>query len=229
VQQWTRDTLIALDLETTGLDPLADRIVQAAVVKVSGDGTVLDGSWDSIVDPGREIPEGASKVHGITTERAQMEGMVPIDALERVASLLNDATDAGIPLVIYNAPFDWPFVLAEAARNHVSIRTPHIIDPLVIDRAVDRYRRGSRKLEAVAAHYGCELTLAHDARADAIAAVAVARAVGERYPEAGDLTPLELQAKQAEWCAAHAESLARHLSKPIDPGWPLPRTAAHLG
>ena len=58
--QWYQNTLIALDLETTGLDPLDDRIVQAAVVLVEADGAVSDTSWDGIVDPGVPIPTGAS-------------------------------------------------------------------------------------------------------------------------------------------------------------------------
>ena len=228
VPQWYQNTLIALDLETTGLDPLDDRIVQAAVVLVAADGAVSDTSWDDIVDPGVPIPVGASNIHGITTERARLEGIPPGEALRRIARLIDDAKDEEIPLVIFNAPFDWPFVLAEAQRYDVNIGTPELIDPLVIDRAVDRYRRGSRKLEAVAAHYGCELDQVHHARSDAIAAVAIARAVGERFPEAGGLTPRDLQPMQATWCAQHAESLSRHLGKPIDPGWPLPRSADHL-
>ena len=191
--QWYQNTLIALDLETTGLDPLDDRIVQAAVVLVAADGAVSDTSWDDLVDPGVPIPVAASNIHGITTERARLEGIPPSEALRRIARLIDDAKDEEIPLVIFNAPFDWPFVLAEAQRYDVSVGTPELIDPLVIDRAVDQYRRGSRKLGAVAAHYGCELDQAHHARSDAIAAVAIARAVGERYPEAGGLTPRDLQ------------------------------------
>ena len=229
MRQWSQNTLVALDLETSGLDPLDDRIVQAAVVLVAANGAVADTSWDGIVDPGVPIPVGTSNIHGITTERARREGISPVEALRRIARLIDVAIDEAIPLVIYNAPFDWPFVLAEAQRHDVSISTPAIIDPLVIDRAVDRYRRGSRKLDAMAAHYGHDLNQAHDARADAIAAVAIARAVGERYPEAGGLTPRDLQPMQATWCAQHAESLSRHLGKPIDPGWPLPRSADHLG
>ena len=195
---------------------------------INADGTVSDKSWDGIVDPGVPIPEGASNIHGITTERARQEGMPPVEALRRIATLVNDAADDGIPLVIYNAPFDWPFILAESQRHGVRLGTPEIIDPLVIDRAVDRYRKGSRRLEAVATHYGYDLSKAHDARADALAAVAIARAVGGRYPEAGGVTPQALQPMQATWCAERAESLSRHLGKPIDPGWPLPNSAAHL-
>jgi len=229
VPYWFENTLLAMDLETTGLDPIEDRIVQAAVVLVAGDGTVSDQSWDSIVDPGVPIPVDASNIHGITTERARQEGMPPLEALRRMARFIDDAAEGGVPLVIFNAPFDWPFVLAEAQRHGVSIANPDIVDPLVIDRAVDRYRRGSRRLDAVAAHYGQDPGQAHDARTDAIAAAAIARALGARYSEVGDLTPRALQPRQAQWHAAHADSLSRHLGKPVDSGWPLPRSAGHLG
>ena len=139
---WFEDALLALDLETTGLDPIEDRIVQAAVVLVGADGAVSDKSWDGIVDPGVPIPVGASNIHGITTERARQEGMPPVEALQIIARLVDNAADRGMPLVIFNAPFDWPFVLAEAQRHGVQIGTPDIVDPLVIDRAVDRYRKG---------------------------------------------------------------------------------------
>ena len=201
MSQWYQETLVALDLETTGLDPVEDRIVQAAVVLVADDGSVSDMSWDGIVDPGVPIPVGASDIHGITTERARHEGIPPVEALRHIARLVDDAADKGIPVVIYNAPFDWPFVLAEEAQRHgVSIGKPEIIDPLVIDRAMDRYRRGNRKLDTVAAHYGYDLGQAHDARADAVAAVAIARGVAARYPEAAGLTPLALQPLQVKWC-----------------------------
>ena len=229
---WFQDRLLSLDLETTGLNPFEDRIVQAAAVVVAGDGSISEESWDGIVDPGIAIPTEASNVHGITTEHARREGVPPAEALRRIASLIDAAARVGTPLVIYNAPFDWPFILAEAQRHGVRLipaGTPvDIIDPLVLDRAMDRYRKGSRKLEAVAPLYGHDLGHAHDARADAMAAVAVARALGERYPGVGDRTSEALQELQAQWFAEQAESLAAHLGRPIDGGWPLPSTAGHL-
>ena len=228
VHPWSHQTLLSFDLETTGLDPGQDRIVQAAVILIDADGGMAEESWDGIVNPGVPIPEVASKIHGITNERAQREGLAPAEALGRIARLINRAASDGIPLVIYNAPFDWPFVLAEARRHGVLLRRPDIIDPLVMDRGLDRYRRGGRKLDAVAAHYGYTLAHAHDARADALAAATVARALAQRYPEVGDQSPVELQLRQARWCAEHAESLSRHLGKPIDPGWPVPQSAREL-
>jgi DNA polymerase-3 subunit epsilon len=228
VHQWTQNSLLSFDLETTGLNPLEDRIVQAAVVLIAADGTVSDESWDGIVNPGVQIPPAASNIHGITTERAQLEGVAPVDALRRIARLIDEAVEAGVPMVIYNAPFDWPFVLAETQRHGVILRRPDIIDPLVIDRAMDRHRRGSRKLEAVAAHYGCNLLQAHDARSDAIAAAAIVRAQGARYADVGAVALDALQPLQAKWHAEHAQSLSQHLGKPIDPGWPLPTNSSAL-
>ena len=228
MHQWTQNSLLSFDLETTGLNPLEDRIVQAAVVLIAADGTVSDESWDGIVNPGVQIPPAASNIHGITTERAQLEGVAPVDALRRIARLIDEAIEAGVPMVIYNAPFDWPFVLAETQRHGVILRRPDIIDPLVIDRAMDRHRRGSRKLEAVAAHYGCNLLQAHDARSDAIAAAAIVRAQGARYADVGAVALDALQPLQAKWHAEHAQSLSQHLGKPIDPGWPLPTNSSAL-
>ena len=228
MHQWTQNSLLSFDLETTGLNPLEDRIVQAALVLIAANGTVSDESWDGIVNPGVQIPPGASNIHGITTERARLEGVAPVDALRHIARLIDEAVEAGVPMVIYNAPFDWPFVLAETQRHGVTLRRPDIIDPLVIDRAMDRYRRGSRKLEAVAAHYGCNLLQAHDARSDAIAAAAIVRAQGARYADVGAVALDALQPLQAKWHAEHAQSLSQHLGKPIDPGWPLPTNSSAL-
>ena len=229
---WYQNTLMTLDLETTGLDPLEDRIVQVAILEVAADGMISDDSWDGIVDPGIEIPTGASDVHGISTEQARAEGVQPSEALQRIATLIDGSVRAGTPLVIYNAPFDWPFVLAEAQRHGVSLLPEglpvDLIDPLVLDKAMDRFRRGSRKLESVAPFYGHDLGNAHNARADALAAVAVARALGERYPDVGDASLEALQGLQAQWYAEQAEGLAAYLRKPIDGGWPLPTTAGHL-
>lgn len=225
---WFQETLLALDLETTGLDPLEDRIVQAAVLLISANGAVSNESWMGIVDPGVPVPVEASGIHGITNERAWREGVSPTTAMQSIGRLIDRAARDGIPVVIYNAAFDWPFVLAEARRHGVVVARPDIIDPLVLDKGVDRFRPGSRKLVDVAAHYGHDLGRAHDARADAGAAAAIARAVGALYKEVGDLTPAAMQPLQARWFAESAQSLAEHLGEPIDDGWPLPRTATHL-
>src|SRR5437588_459876 len=58
-----------------------------------------------------------------------------------------------------------------------------VLDPRVLDKHADRYRRGHRTLTDLCAHYGVALTAAHDAAADAVASLAVTRAIGLKYAE----------------------------------------------
>lgn len=106
-----------------------------------------------------------------------------------------------------------------------------VIDPYTIDRAVDRYRKGKRNLEAVCTEYGVVHGGAHDASADAVAAVHVAYAIAGRHPEVAALTPAALHERQigwyAEWAADFQAFLRRKGSADalIDGDWPLRRPA----
>ena len=225
---WHEETIAALDLETTGVDPIDARMVQASLVFVGPDGAVDAESWTGIVNPGVDIPADASAVHGITTEMARERGVSPADALGRLSALLDGIAARALPLVIYNVPYDWPLLLSEARRHDVAVPRVLLIDPLICDRAMDRFRRGSRRLTDVAQHYGHALDHAHDAEADAVAAVAIARAIATRFSDVGEHTPAELQELQAGWYTEWARSLSEFRGEPIDAGWPLPESAAHL-
>ena len=102
-----------------------------------------------------------------------------------------------------------------------------VLDPYTIDRAVDRYRRGKRTLEAVCGEYGVELTSAHQASADALAAVRVALAIAARHPQVAALDPAELHERQIGWYRAWAENFQDFLRRKgdpdavVDPVWPL--------
>src|SRR5690606_9444921 len=86
-------------------------------------------------------------------------------------------------ITVFNAPYDLSLLHREALRHGLEpLAAPSpVIDPLVIDKAVDRYRRGKRTLEVSAEHYGVDLLDAHDAGADAIAAGRVAQAIVRRF------------------------------------------------
>ena len=73
---WGR--LGVFDLETTGVDVETSRIVSACVAILEADGTVV-ARWDWLADPIIEIPEGASAVHGITTDRAREDVLIPAE------------------------------------------------------------------------------------------------------------------------------------------------------
>lgn len=200
-------TLAVFDLETTGIDVDTCRIVTAHVGVIGIDGDVLEQrEW--LVDPGVEIPTAASLIHGVTTERARLQGMVAAIAVAEIIEALADAATRGLPIVAYNAAYDLTVLAREAERyGHAPLPGPGpVIDPLVIDKAVDRYRRGKRTLTATAAHYGVALPNAHDAGADAVAAGRVAQAIARAHPELAAVAVADLHARQVDWCREQAES-----------------------
>jgi DNA polymerase-3 subunit epsilon len=180
---WYEGPLLSLDTETTGVDVFTDRIVTCNITyDVPGQEPYI-ANW--MINPGVEIAEGASAVHGITNEVAQEQGGDPYDVLNNIADHLRNWEKLGHPVVIYNASFDATLLTVEFDRY--GVRSPtgftRVIDPLVLDKGLDKYRRGSRKLIDTARHYGIELREedAHSADFDAMASVKVSRAIGRKY------------------------------------------------
>ncbi|MEU3772799.1 exonuclease domain-containing protein [Streptomyces sp. NPDC032472] len=238
--QWHDGVLVGFDLETTGTEPGESRIVTAAVVGVRGGEVRERRTW--LANPGIPIPRQASAIHGISTERAVADGRPVREVADEVAEVLVRKWQQGAVVVAYNAAFDLSLLTAELARHGLpsladrlgGAPTGPVIDPLTIDRAVDRYRRGKRTLEAVCGVYGVTLDAAHDAGADALAAVQVARAIAARHPQVAALTPAALHTRQAAWHERWARDFQAYLRREgtpdavIDPAWPL-RGAVEAG
>ena len=220
--------LAVFDLETTGVDVRTARIVTACVALLDASGAVVSRR-DWLADPGVEIPEGAAAVHGISTERARAEGRPAVEVVAEIVDELRAVLGRGTPLVVYNAPYDLTLLAFEAARHGVAplVDPAPVVDPLVIDKAVDRYRKGKRTLEAAAAHYGVALDGAHDAGVDAIAAGLVAREIAEQHAAALPPTLAELQTAQAAWHEQQADSFEDYMRRQrdqrftADRGWPV--------
>lgn len=213
--------VVVFDTETTGVDVWGDRIVTATVAVLDAEGDVIDGlggSW--LINPGVPIPEGAAAVHGITTEHAETHGMEPFDGIRAIVDTLTAVS--GVPVVAFNANFDFTILAAETERHSIRFDLPeHIIDPLVIDRAMFKYRKGKRTLEVLTEQYGLPAFDAHDATADAIAAgrLALAQLRGTT------LTLDRLMEMQPIWHQQQAESLEEWLRRTdssvvVDRGWP---------
>lgn len=226
---WAHLPLLSVDTETTGVDPAEDRVVEVAAVRLDHGEVTL--SWSTVVDPGVDIPDGAANIHGITTQRAQAEGVPPVDALRHLGELI--AGHQG-PVVIYNARFDWPLLITEADRHGLIWPDAPLLDPLVLDKHLDPYRRGSRKLIDTARHYGVDLTAdeAHGAAADALAAARIMAAMVAGHPVIGDTDLGALQVWQQRWHDDQAASFADYMRRSKDPqftkqlGWPLPSGVA---
>ncbi|WP_434593476.1 exonuclease domain-containing protein [Streptomyces sp. A5-4] len=211
---WTSRPLCGLDLETTGVNPEVDRIVSAAVALCDGGRPARVSQW--LADPGVPIPPGATAVHGITTEAARSAGRPAAVVVAEVVAALVEAVEAGMPLVAMNAPFDLTMLEREAERYDVrslfSASVPLVLDPRILDKHVDRYRRGSRRLEDLCRTYGVVHGGAHDAGADAVAACEVTAAIADEYPWIGK-TPLgELHEQQVRWAADQQAGLREHFA-----------------
>ena len=178
------DKLIGFDFETTGTDPETARIVSANItvrdLTRKEDDIVLN--W--LIDPGVDIPEDATAVHGISTEYARYYGEQPERALRDIAQTLDELYAGGGTLVVFNAGYDLPLLNNELARYGLLPTTDYqrVIDPLVIDRAMDKYRKGKRTLTAMCPVYGVKVSLdAHDAKADVAMTLQLAEAMLRRF------------------------------------------------
>jgi DNA polymerase-3 subunit epsilon len=214
---WHLGRMCGFDLETTGIDVESDRIVTACVVQCGGKHPTQSATW--LADPGVDIPEGAAKVHGITTEQARAEGQPAGQVVEQVVAALVQVVFSGIPIVAMNAAYDLTLLDREARRHRVMPLADRVgdeirvIDPSVLDKVVDRYRKGGRKLTDLCRTYQVRLDGAHSADADAIAACRVAWRIASTRPQIGEQNLDEVHAAQIGWAREQAEGLAAYFRK----------------
>ena len=224
---WSR-RLAVFDLETTGLDLKEARIVTACALEIDEEGEVVGENFEWLADPGIEIPEAASNVHGVTTEIARANGRAAKEVVAELIATLNGFFAKGVPVVAYNAPYDFTILHFEALRHGLEpIADPKpVIDPLVMDKFVDTYRSGKRTLEVAARTYGVLLDDSHNATADAVAAGRVAQAIAKRYADKLPEDVVVLHNSQIEWSASQDASYEkfRRGSAPeftVQRGWPV--------
>lgn len=235
--RWWEGDMLAFDLETTGVDVHNDRIVTAALVELRPGHRPATRSW--LINPGIDIPAEAAAIHGVTTDKARTDGMVPAQALFEVSGLIALALANATPVVAFNAAFDLTTLEAENQRHRQPTLvsrlgkrgiTP-IVDPFVIDKAKSR-RRGSRKLVDQCAHYRVTLAGAHSSAGDALAAARLVPVMVRAYPELGAMTLTEVHRHQVVWRREQMQSLREYFdSKGIAhdgcaPGWPLMQPVA---
>ena len=207
---WTSSPVIGFDTETTGIDPKRDRLVTCSLVAVTEEG-VTKRYW--LADPGVEIPERASAVHGITTEQARAKGRPSDEVLEEVAALLAGHMGRGHPAVAFNATYDFTLLESELDRHGLPTLAERlggevfpVVDPYLLDRSADRYRKGKRRLEDLCRHYGVHAEDDfHNAEADVLATLRLLAAIVRKFPE---FARAELEDLQERECETHADFMA---------------------
>ena len=166
--------VLGFDLETTGFNPRSDRIVQYALVGSEADGTHVN--LQSVVNPGTEIPAGASNVHGITNEDV-VDHSGFREHLGKISELVGGSVIVGHNVI----DFDWRFIEVECARVGVEVPVPHaILDTLVLAR---RFRvPPPHKLGSLCDRFGITLERSHSADADAGATLLLLWKIMKAYP-----------------------------------------------
>jgi DNA polymerase-3 subunit epsilon len=231
---WQQMPLLGFDCETTGTSPHNDRIVTIALCR---DHPVQEPrEWSWLIDPQIDIPDEAAQIHGVTTEHARQHGVDPAEALFEVSGQLALWMGHGFPVVAYNAPYDFTMLEAENRRHGLPTLAERldplpvgpVIDPLVIDKHVEKFRKGKRQLTVTAEYYGVQLDNAHTADADAAAAVGVARAIFVKHARQFDgLTLGGLHQAQVLWRADQMDGLRKYFDRQgtehdgCDGSWPV--------
>lgn len=199
-----RDLPIAmLDVETTGLDPERDRILEVGVAIISGGVVTESRSW--LVQPGIPVPESSRAIHGITDD-----DLASAPLFEHVADEILEMVGSRLPAA-YNARFDRGFLHAAMRRvermaGPEDERPPMLrerlvwIDPLVWVRhliSIDYMPAGelgkARGLGKVAEFLDIPATTAHRAAEDAETAARVLLALPKMPTAYGDLVRVQMR------------------------------------
>lgn len=213
--------MLSFDLETTSANPKEARIVTSAMVRIKGKHV---DSQELLADPGVEIPEEATNVHGITTEYARTHGKPHEKVLAETIRQIQRGWNDGLTLIVFNAAYDLS-VLRSLTGDFLV--TGPVYDPFVIDRAKDPYRKGPRTLGALCEFYGVRLDNAHEATSDALAAARIAWKQTRMWPDLCKLDSDQLMEAQAVWHHQRQTDFRRYLQgKGKDPStvntaWPM--------
>lgn len=202
---WWTGAALGFDTETDGVEPTEARIITAAMVLVTPGNP--PNAMELMLQPERDIPQRAIDVHGITTERAREEGALREVGTAQIAMTIAELAGPEIPLVGHNMPYDLTVLDREMRRTGVGrldieagtgmvimwlgggqVASFPVIDTLVLDKTVDRFRRGKRQLSFAAEHYGVpmEAGAAHGATADVFASLRIAWVIHQRCMAAAD-------------------------------------------
>jgi ATP-dependent Lhr-like helicase len=152
---------VAFDLETTGLHPVVDRILEFGAIRFRLDGTEI-GRFHRLVNPECEVPERATSIHGITN--AELSGAPCLQ--EVLPELVGFIGDSQTLLAAHNAAFDIGFLSMGMATLRVESPLHCVFDSLQLAHTLVPALENGR-LETVARQLGIATQGLHRALADA--------------------------------------------------------------
>lgn len=150
-------SIVFVDLETTGANPVHGRVIEVGIVKVT-DGR-LDFEWSSLVDPGEPIPSMIQGITGITD--AMVRGA---PCFGQIAGEVRDLLEGSL-FVAHNARFDYGFLKNEFRRLGMPFQ-PRVLCTVKLSRALYREHH-KHGLDAVIARHNLSCDARHRALGDA--------------------------------------------------------------
>jgi len=166
------EKFVVLDLETTGLSPALDEIIEIGAIRVTISAETQT-AFQTLVIPQREIPAEITSLTGITQRMVHRDGRPAAQALEKFAEFIGD-----LPLVIFNAPFDMGFLWKAGEKHGIAIRNRYACALQLSRRAWPRL--SNHKLTYLAKRFEMPNDEAHRSLGDARRALYVfLRAVSE--------------------------------------------------
>jgi len=158
--------IVSLDLETTGLDPYRDAIIEIGAVKFRGD-EVLD-TFSTLINPGRSISSKITDLTGIADQDVENAPHLP-EVLPRLSSFVRD-----LPIIAHNVSFDLSFLNKQRLfLDNLNVDTFELAGMLIPH--AERYNLGSLARET-----GITLPATHRALDDALVAHALYQKMFER-------------------------------------------------
>ena len=142
---------VLFDTETTGVNPdNGDRIIEIAAIELIND-LPTDNFYHVLIDPERDIPVEATRIHGFTIEDLLGKPKFKDIADEFLNFIQND------PLIAHNAPFDFKFVNSELKYiNRPTLSLDRMVDTLQIARA--QYPSSPNSLDALCRRFSIDLS-----------------------------------------------------------------------
>lgn len=167
------NSFVALDLETTGLNPATDRILEIGAVKfINGKEAEV---FSALVDPGRQVSDRIVELTGITNEMAE-SGMEYTGAVERLVAFCED-----LPLLGHNIIFDYSFVKRAAVNQNLKFEKKGVDTLKIARKLLPELPR--RSLEYLCEYYQIGEDTHHRATEDARSAVCLYERLHREFPE----------------------------------------------
>lgn len=170
-------SIVALDIETTGLDPARDAIIEIGAVRFNS--RRIEDEWSTLINPGREIPPFITRLTGITT--GMVAGAPPIATV--IGDLQNFVAD--LPILGHNVKFDVSFFRERGVFRENELLDTYDLASVLLPSA------GRYNLGALASYVGIPMPTAHRALEDA----RITYGLYTRLQERAHALPLDLLAE----------------------------------